>query len=618
MRLSPKNFRDRQHPNEREDIPVSDARSSADVIADAREQLARAARLRRAPARAEALVAVARHIATLPASAREEFARVAGLELTGIVEKLSNSATTADRKAAAACISLRPHSLLFPLLATLIRDPAAEVRAEADTALLSIAQALLHPPQTSQDPELLAGFDRCLAEAVRDYPDHRLKGVIDAALLHAGQPGPALRAILADGAQPAHLPLRAVLRKAESPEALSTALVLLANPSLASAAAEALSRPTAAATPNTAWTHWPLLAHPTRRRHLRSIVARSSRESALPTMDTLSGLSDDARLGAVRWALETCRSEDRLVTQLADFLTDPSPRVRLAVVHALSSSARTPSANALLRDFSFDQDASIARAATIALSAPRIEVSARWTEAIARSPHAGVRHAAAALTLSGSDVLASPVAARAALARDHATTLDLLRRAISTGSRRLLAVQAARRLGLARQTELELLAAASEPGDHRLVASAAIALADAGTPSALHAVSRLVAHSDARVRANAIEAVAGLDPASPLIEPKLLDAHPRTRANAILAALRDPPQRARALESLLASLSDQRSGIRLSALWAVERAAPPEAANHVATIAADAPPGPERTRARRAARRLLASMREAPKLKLTA
>lgn len=216
------------------------------------------------------------------------------------------------------------------------------------------------------------------------------------------------------------------------------------------------------------------------------------------------------------------------------------------------------------------------------------------------------------------DPLRSPLAARAALTRNHAATLDTLRREIADGGRRLEAIRAARRLGVARQTELELLAAASDPSDHRLVATAALTLADAATPSALHAVSRLLGHPDARVRANAVEAVARLDPASPLIEPKLLDAHPRTRANAILAALRDPPQRVRAVEALLASLADDRAPIRISALWAAEHAAPPEAANHVAALAAEASSGHERARARRAARRLLASMREAPRLRLTA
>jgi len=618
MRLSPKNFRFRRHPNERDARTNPEPLNQTDVLLDAREQLARAARIRRAPARAEALLAVAKRFATLPASTRNEFARVAGLELTGIVEKLSNSATTADRKAAAACISLRPHSLLFPLLATLIRDPAAEVRAEADNALLAIANALLQSPQPPQDPELLQAFDRCLADAVRDYPDHRLKGVLDAALLHAPHPGPALKAILTDASQPAHLPLRAALRKADDPQALSAALALLVNPSLSSAAAEALSRPSHTADPAAVWVQWPLLAHPARRRHLRTAFARASTQSELPPALTLTSLPDDARLGAVRWARETCRHEDRLVAFLADFLADPSPHVRLAVVHAIAPSARTPSANALLRDFSFDADPQVAQAATIALAAPRTQTPLQWSDALARSPHPLIRHAAPAFALASADPLRSPVAARAALARDHASTLDLIRREISAGSRRLAAVQTARRLGLARQTELELLAAASEPGDHRLVASAAIALADAGTPSALHAVSRLVGHPDPRVRANALEAVAGLDPASPLIEPKLLDAHPRTRANAILAALRDPPQRARAIEALLASLSDDRANMRVSALWAVERAAPPEAANHVAALASDAPQGAERTRARRAARRLLATMRDAPKLRLTA
>lgn len=366
-----------------------------------------------------------------------------------------------------------------------------------------------------------------------------------------------------------------------------------------------------------------LLAHPRRVRRLRLAEKPSA---LLPSREIGVGMSRDARQGMVRWVDTLALAGGEGAHRLSDLITDESAEVRHAAVRAMAKIAgarRDATVHDALLDFAFDADERVARGAAIAI-ADRGRASDREAlMRLARSPHESVRGVArlslervdawGALVGAADDRWKDAGAARLELKRGRAGAIAELRTAISSGAveRRVRAMLLALRLGVAREVELELLAAIAETkceGATRLAATAVRALAEAGTAASRSAVHACMEHSDLRVRANAVEAAARGDARHPKLVKAVSSDHARTRANAIRARLlvaRDE----RAEADLAEMLGDERPEHRISALWVTERAGRTALAERVAAIARSETPGPERDRARRCARRLLAQMR---------
>lgn len=254
-------------------------------------------------------------------------------------------------------------------------------------------------------PALAGAIDAALADAASAFMDHRLARVIDAVIAAAHEPGPAVRAFLADHSQPAHLPLRAAARAAAAEVSSARLVAWLGVPALAGIARDALAargvlRDEAALTS----AHLLIsrgragLAARTIPRMRGRIDATADSASATsnpattanPQCDSpVARLSESARRGVIRWLRHTRLTAD------PQWLTDESPLVRLDAVRALAALHPTPATDELLKDFALDTHPAVAATAAAALdraaSPSRRRSLGPFLATLARSPHAAVR-----------------------------------------------------------------------------------------------------------------------------------------------------------------------------------------------------------------------------------
>ncbi len=462
------------------------------------------------------------------------------------IQAAAASKNAAVRRSGAEAVGDAPWLGAASLAARLLADSAPEVVDGAEAALRSLVDEAIRP-----GGEVAGDLDGVLIDAVRAYPGHRRRGVLESAALYL-TPGRLSSAGRTDGDRRSSLvrwfagdedetrgTVRAVIRKSADPRMAARAWEWLGGHG-ATVAAAAVDRVAASRSPEereaiVSQAH--LLANPARAARVRLLATRSDRGRAsaaglMPGPDEKPLLSPRARLGL--------------------------PRLAYALQPASAVSGR----------WSADPDV-------------LVRLAARAAAVEGGAPHRGDR----------STPEAERLAARRRLNDDPERVIAELATVGGTdASNGVRGIMLARSLGVCAAIELELLKALAAPAqDHRverLVATAAIALGEgSGSDSALQALTACLGHPAPRVRANAVEALgrlarraarAGEDvsppPLASLIELKE-DPAARVRANAIRVLLGAAPEGADpgAEHALSAMLRDERAAHRASGLWLAER-----------------------------------------------
>lgn len=540
--------------------------------------------------RRDADLAVATAFSTLGPDARARFFSISRSRIDRALEGLLASSDSRALLSGCRIAAESPSPAALYALAHLVSAGSAAVSEGAAAALRRLAGG-----GGWEEPAIGEALDGAIARAAAGFPEHRRKSVMEAAALAAGRGGPAMAAWLRVAPQESLMALRAAIRRSAR---ASDALRLMRDERLAPACVERL-RAERDGADRAEWLERApgMLLHAKRRRALRRAGDASS---LIPTAAEAAALPAEARRAIPSVAARLSMDERAFGAVCADRLTDPDELAQLACVRRLDAR----SAAGLLADYACAGGAHASRSAAIALAAVRGEIPAM----AARREEAGVR-AHATLEARFADPLATAAGARLALARDRDGLIATLRREMcgSEGARRIAALLAARRLGVAGSCEFETLAAA---GDHdpRIAATAALTLGSIGTETAREALVRLAGAPDARVRANALEALARAGQVGSMLEERRYDPHPRSRGNAVLAGLLGVGAREGGLASLKEMLADTREAHRVSALWVAERAAETGVAHRVAAmIREERSPGVV-LRARRCARRLIAAL----------
>jgi hypothetical protein len=542
----------------------------------------------------------------LPAQARSAALCVAGPALVAAAAHLDLTDPLARRSVAALAAGTADPALASRLT-DLLRDADPEVVADAEHAVIDIADALA----AAADPQTPAAFAAML-DAVDAYDRHRRKGVLLAALRMLGTPAGLARATtgpeapraawLQDPTHPAQHAIRSLLRRSDTPEVAAAALVWLRLPTQAAACRERLLAAASVAEHESVlrWCH--LMAHPARRRVMRPAPSGRLADATWSVhLPAYADLSADARRQTPRWIAALPLPADEAATMLAPLSADPDPLVRAALL--VHSPGAGPDE---LADLAYDDDASVARMAAVRL-AQRAAARPTWRRAPAgaqepppaeraltrllRSPHPQVRAFALA---AAPDEHSPPARAawRSALRRDPTATLAELRDRLFMGpsADRVRWVGTVRRLGVCDKLERDLCDIAEDVApssrtagarpDPVLAASAIAALGECPGARAASILDHALASSDPRIVSNAIEALTRRARAVP--HPSLPDrllafrdaVEHRPRATAALAAARIAPDAAAPAGAvLLEMLADPRPAHRVAGVWLAERAA---------------------------------------------
>ncbi len=246
-------------------------------------------------------------------------------ECARLVENLLQQADPAARAIACEIAAFSPSPGGVAALRAVLLDASPLARRSLCRALGTLVVA----PRLSEETRL--SLDSLLAHAAETYPDHRLPALPGALLATARAPGPNVRAILTDTDQPIHMTLRAALRRARFEGSRAAAVACLAFDPLASAALDRLTQPDSAAEHDGALRAWAMLINPARRRRL----ARAT-PGVLPTRELGETLSEEARLGLVRWTIATPMRPAERRDRLGALASDACLRVSVAAERALA------------------------------------------------------------------------------------------------------------------------------------------------------------------------------------------------------------------------------------------------------------------------------------------
>lgn len=246
-------------------------------------------------------------------------------ECARLVENLLQAPDPAARAIACEVAAFSPSPGGVAALRAVLLDTSPIPR----RALCRALGKLVAAPRLSE--ETRRSLDALLAHAAETYPDHRLPALPGAILTMARVPGPKVRAILTDTDQPIHMTLRAALRRARFEGSRAAAVAALAFDPLASAALDRLTQPDSATEHDGALRAWALLINPARRRRL----ARAT-PGVLPTRELGESLSEEARLGLVKWTIATPMRPAERRDRLGALAADPCLRVSVAAERALA------------------------------------------------------------------------------------------------------------------------------------------------------------------------------------------------------------------------------------------------------------------------------------------
>lgn len=530
-----------------------------------------------------------------------------------IVVELATETDPADQAAAAAAAAdiCTPATLAsVERLLTGPAEPEPETAEVAAHTLLVVAHRA-----RSLDAPTAAALDASLARIARRSADGGERRALRAVLAGLSRPGQDLKALLAEQDHPAHLLLRGAIRRWTELAARRLALIWLGFEATAPAALDLLCWARTSEEWSSAIAAGHLLLDPARRRRL----ARTGRaEELLPPSELAARLDARANRAVCYWLDALPIRPSVRAERLAGVAQTAEPVSRFAAAKRLAEAERPDATvHRANQPLTRDADPRVARTAALSLLERGTLTSPEDARHVAESPHESVR-ALGREALAEVDPLgeapqppwADLFTMRRWLSRDPEGCVADVRRRIARDSatQRLAAIRAAERLGLAERVELELLTAATDA--HPKVAASAIKLLGrVPSGSAESAVLAALGHSDARVRANALEAMARRRPDDDRLRQRCEDDHPRSRANAIRGRLVFADQRS-AETDLSGMLADPRPSHRVSALWVAERLRRPAWSHQVADLAQRDPEQAVRSRARRCARSLLATMRQ--------
>lgn len=479
-----------------------------------------------------------------------------------------------------------------PLVALL----ADTERAVVDAADRALRRRVDGEQGSGWKPDADDDLDRCLADAVRAFPSHRRRGVLESASLFlsparlvasARQVSDLARWFKASDSD-SHGALRAVIRRSSEPLMRARAWEWLggSGPSVAAAALDCVAGAASPTDHEAVLRRAHLMANPARARRVGVHGGRSgaARVPALPGPGVIPTLGIEARRGLALLA-RTLPADDAAGGRVLGLLLEDSDPMTRFLAGAGRASVPRP-------------DGSLGNG-----------IDERFRLGLW-------------LRFGGDEgVLGASLAARAS----EGPALE-----------RAEAIECARRLGVVRAVELEALralaGASGGPDEERLAAIAATALGECGSESAREALVACLRHPAARVRANAVEALGRLSrrrhpgdlgASDPALYGAMLelsgDAQHRVRANALHVLLaREVAYEPGAEEAWRAMLADDRAPHRTAAFWLGERLLwrrPPGARgwNHLAACVAEAARAERdpaaRVRAESCARRVLTAVR---------
>ncbi|MEM1329288.1 MAG: HEAT repeat domain-containing protein [Planctomycetota bacterium] len=584
--------------------------------------------------RRAALTEIARRWTRLPSQVREVALAAGRDRWGGAIEPV---AVDPDPNARAGLLTLvracGDRSLAWVVVG-LLDDEIPEVAERAEKALLGLARDAAGTKARDHD------LETALTDAARRFEAHRRRGAILAglALLDVDPGAEKLRSMLTGPEGAAAKAARGVLRHAPGATTRRLAWKLLTEPSWQAAAVDRLSRAERGGEHEAVLELTHLGLHPARREALRTVASKAAQHRpatsvTLPDPLRLHELPITSRrqlprlIGLSRAPLQSARP----VTE--ELLADDDALTRLSTLGVVRDRD--------LPDFTFDEDAAVARSAALRWSGVTDRSGPKTREGDAarsrlygilrRSPHESVRTLAHQETERRNPLLGSGPAGRvAALAKlrdDRAAFLSEVRTALvsAASDERERVARLAGAIGVAHAVERELLILL-QGDDARAAATAASALATVSGARVSERLEGVLDHEDQRVRANAVESLGTRGSVPDSIAELKLDGHHRVRANAIQASLGRrrtgaPAFPQDAVGALLTMLGDHRPMHRLAALWLSERAATgtgrarlgeawSELTGSVARLAVGETDAAVRDRARRCARRLEADLRD--------
>ncbi len=524
--------------------------------------------------------------------------------------------------AAADVLRRLPVPRQLPLLEAWIQSDREELRIAATTTLRDEG---LRERRLGGKP---ASFVALVERLLLDGPDLPHRDVLFGTLSWLPQFKVKDSAVLSDTEHPTHMLLRGLLRSRAEELSGRELFELLTVDTVAPAARDAIAKTLSKNGLAQLAVSSHLLLAPGRRSAVQGLLRDRVRRRMPSSSDIELGTTvDDARLLSLTGVL----SDSKANLELAPFIASTDPHIRTSFLIGVRGSAALPhQVVEALRDLSFDAHPGIARRAMLLLESslgPRAEAMSRLHE---RSPHAICRELARAsdsMGLSDEPLPAvsegnAAIRMRRRLAENHDQCVEQLRSAITEGdtANRIAAMRWAKRLDVADACELELLAALASD-DPRMSATAAITLASVNSDSAIQALMSTLRHKNDRTRANAIDAIARLRKTSLLDVERHTSGSPRERANVARACLNvtdDSSLIQRGGEILDAMLQDTRQSHRISGLWVAERLGRTESAQLVARLASHDETSQVRSRARRAAHRILAELESAVTVRATA
>lgn len=513
----------------------------------------------------------------LPEQERVVIAQLAQGHWGSAVEELMTEPRASVRGSIAVLAGEAQDAGLADALAILISDPTPEVSEHAERSLVSLVAAL------PEDPRVRAAA----ATAAGAVGTHHRRGAVlafaaiaDRVAMRACAQEPwaaSARAILRnDGDRKADAgsneAVRALLRFSRTAAASERAIEWLKIASVSRACVDRLSRPRVRSDHAAVLGAAHLLEHPARAGaaggiKLPPVKAARKGESAILPLD-IGEFDEDQRAQAPRVASLLKATDGDLTAWLEPLLSDPSPRVRLALAQ------RAPLA--MRQDLVHDAHPLVARAAAIRLSRAGTMMDVRAAarldgataseddafQGAARSAHAGLRAIARDEQASFASMgLGWRLAWRKHYVADAdacvAQVASMLRQAGATLDE---GIELVRTLGLATRLHEGLGDVLSGTKATPRQAATVVALLGQADPARSTSAARTIAdalgHEDARVRSNAIEAIAhrtrhaAVSPAAeaaiagravpaiaPLLAPLIDDAHHRVRATLARAVL---------------------------------------------------------------------------------
>lgn len=446
----------------------------------------------------EARAALAACWSVLPTPAREGAKTIDANQWPEIVRPLATHQRPSLRAGVATLAADLLAAPLAPVVMGLLGDPDPNVRAQAERALVALAD---HAVDRGTPDQRRALLDVLHAPAAANVPSGRVAAaLVRVAMSVSPEVADASLQRLADSGPAALTALQAALRRGDGDQLAVLALRWLPRDRLAAAAIDRLAQPHDTREWTDLLARSPLALRPARADRLRLLGRRPA-----PAPD-LARLPDESRRRWAAWVLATAVPQPRADALLEPLLVDPDPLARLAGAHAASLRSAW--------DFAFDPDERVAASAARRLAptwTDRLRAAPpRAAIALARSPHPSVR---AIMTEAAEGAFLSP-AWRQRLAHDPQGVRRTLADALADPATARPAASAIATLGLAPDL-VEPLAALARGPDPRAAATAIATLATAPAASARAVVLEAAEHPDDRVRANAADALArwtGEDP----------------------------------------------------------------------------------------------------------